>query len=188
MPPIAPRYGRRKCEGRPVRSGSPRPHSRGSAEAANPPYNQNGGRAKYGPQAARRSRRPNGSGAAASRRRTFIWALCRRARRTPHIAPRYGRRKCGELHVWSGSPPAAYRGFDGSRESPYKQNGGRATCGPQAARRGGLPNRAGAAASRRRAVTWALFRRARRMPPIAPRYGRRKCEGLPVRSGFPPAA
>ena len=56
---------------------------------------ENRGRVRGGRQAARSIGRLDGTGAAASRRRTVSWAMFRRARRMAHIAPGYVRRRCG---------------------------------------------------------------------------------------------
>ena len=109
-------------------------------------YKQNGDRVKDGRQAARRSGRPNGAGAGASRRRTVILAFffCGGAADSAHPpwictlemrAPLRGGSLFGRVS------PLQYRGvFGGRRKSPYEKNRGRVKDGRQAARRSGRPN------------------------------------------------
>ena len=121
----------------------------------------------------RRTVRPGRwTGAAASRRRTVRMAKLQRTRRTPappqelcaaHIgASASWRRPVRPLFSW------LYRGeFGGIHNFLNKQNVGRVKDRRHAARRIDVPEEEGAAASRRRAFTWALMRTERQTPRIS---------------------
>ena len=138
--------------------------------------------------------RPGGwISAAAKRRPTVRMAKLQGARRTPAPPLELFAGNVGASASWRRPVrplfPWLYRGeFGGIHNFLYKQNGGRAKNRRHAARRIDVPEKAGAAASRRHAFTWARKRTARQTPNISLGNVRRVSGGAasrrrPVSSG-----